>query len=206
MAANSNIEWTDHTFNPVRGCTKVSAGCAHCYAETMSKRNPKVLGIWGDNGTRVVASETMWREPRKWNVEAFRNHTRRRVFCASLSDVCEDRPEWVSPRLRLKELIEDTPYLDWQLLTKRPENYLRLFWKSNWPRNVWAGTSVENQEAADKRIPHLLRVHSCLQSRRPPPDSPLLTSADARIHPCSSSKTTDRALECRAGYRIRYGR
>lgn len=67
MAENSNIEWCDHTFNPWRGCTKVSAGCAHCYAETLSKRNPKLLGEWGKGKPRVLASEEMWRRPLKWN-------------------------------------------------------------------------------------------------------------------------------------------
>ena len=57
MGKDSAIQWTHHTLNPWRGCTKISAGCTHCYAETLSKRNPAVLGIWGDSGTRVVASE-----------------------------------------------------------------------------------------------------------------------------------------------------
>ena len=67
MAEDSKIAWTTHTFNPWRGCTKVSAGCANCYAETMSGRNPKVLGMWGPNGTRVVAAEAAWKESLKWN-------------------------------------------------------------------------------------------------------------------------------------------
>lgn len=70
MAENSKIEWTHHTWNPWRGCTKVSAGCANCYAETLSGRNPKTLGIWGPQGTRVVASESTWKEPMKWDREA----------------------------------------------------------------------------------------------------------------------------------------
>lgn len=106
MAENSNIEWTTHTFNHVRGCTKVAAGCANCYADTLSKRNPGTLGIWGPNGTRVVASEAMWRDPVKWNREAAcccrkepadheheagcPQRDRPRVFCASLADVFED--------------------------------------------------------------------------------------------------------------------
>lgn len=94
MAANSKIEWTDHTFNPLRGCTKVAEGCKHCYADALSKRNPGTLGIWGPGGTRVVASEAMWREPLKWNREAERNGVRARVFCASLADVFE---EWLGP-------------------------------------------------------------------------------------------------------------
>lgn len=166
MATNSKIEWTDHTFNPWRGCTKVSAGCAHCYAETMSKRNPKSLGIWGDAGTRVIASESGWREPLKWNREAEASVVRARVFCGSMCDICEDRPELIEPRIRLKRLIEATPNLDWLLLSKRPENYLRLFdnWLSDqWPSNVWAGTSCEDQKTADERIPHLLRVPAAIR-------------------------------------------
>jgi protein gp37 len=90
MAENSKIEWTTHTFNPWRGCTKVAAGCANCYADSQAKRNPKTLGIWGDGGTRVVASEAMWREPIKWNAAAEKAGERHRVFCASMADVFED--------------------------------------------------------------------------------------------------------------------
>ena len=121
MGANSKIEWCDSTFNPWRGCTKVSAGCANCYAETMSHRNPALLGTWGPKGTRVVASEAMWRQPLRWNAEAALAkerfitesilerysgpYQRPRVFCASLADVFEDRPELIEPRARLWRLI-----------------------------------------------------------------------------------------------------
>lgn len=67
MGSNTKIQWAHHTFNPWRGCAKVAAGCVNCYAEAQSKRNPKTLGVWGPNGTRVVASEAMWRQPFKWN-------------------------------------------------------------------------------------------------------------------------------------------
>lgn len=164
MAANSRIEWCDHTFNPWRGCTKVSAGCANCYAETMSKRNPKALGVWGDGGTRVVASDAMWREPVKWNAAAEKAGEPALVFCASLADVCEDRNDLIEPRIRLKRLMEATPHLRWLLLSKRPENYLRLFYGPEWwPRNIWAGTSAENQECLDERAPHLLRVPAAVR-------------------------------------------
>lgn len=141
MAETTKIEWADSTLNPWRGCTKISPGCAHCYAETMSRRNPGVLGIWGDSGTRVVASENIWREAVRWNNEAVNaiyempledrqagKHVplRPRVFCASLADVFEDRPELIEPRQRLFDLIDSTPYLDWLLLTKRPQNIGRL--------------------------------------------------------------------------------
>lgn len=94
MAENSKIEWTHHTFNPWRGCAKVHEGCAHCYAEREAKRFPDVRGIWGPNGTRVVASESMWHEPVKWNrlvsCNVAHGGPRPRVFCASLADVFED--------------------------------------------------------------------------------------------------------------------
>lgn len=191
----------------------MSEGCRFCYADTLSKRNPKVLGTWGPQGTRVVASEAMWKEPLKWNrehaenqQELWENHgptlRRHRVFCASLSDVFED---WEGPivnhigvqvwklddgswttsdhyrdtvaltmndvRQRLFQLIDATPNLDWLLLTKRPENIQRMWPKVGFPDagipgtlgrhlrldNVLLGTSVENQEYADKRIPELLK-------------------------------------------------
>lgn len=105
MGENSKIEWTTHTFNPWRGCTKVHTGCANCYAEKLSGRNPKTLGVWGKDGTRVVAAESAWREPLKWDRHAHDHQAwhstyatvdapRPRVFCASLADVFED---WDGP-------------------------------------------------------------------------------------------------------------
>lgn len=90
MGETTKIEWCDHTFNPWRGCTKIAAGCEHCYAATFAAHNPGTLGEWGDRGTRVVASESMWSQPLKWNAAAERDGVRRRVFCASLADVFED--------------------------------------------------------------------------------------------------------------------
>lgn len=166
---NSRIEWTHHTFSPWRGCTKVSAGCTNCYAETMAKSNPAVLGEWGPNGTRVIASESYWLQPISWNKEAEAAGKRRRVFCAPLCDVFEGpdtMPSEVWPlvsaaRRHLYHLIEKTPCLDWLLLTKRPANVNTLIpvrWSARLPDNVWIGTSVENQAAADERIPYLLRI------------------------------------------------
>src|SRR5690349_347144 len=125
MSATSKIQWTHSTFNPWRGCTKVSSGCTHCYAESLSKRNPKTLGVWGANGSRAIAAESYWRQPLKWDKEARKTGQPWRVFCASLADVFEDRPELHAPRLRLLKLIEETTSLTWLLLTKRPENVTR---------------------------------------------------------------------------------
>lgn len=157
MGANSKIEWTDHTFNPWWGCVKVSQGCKNCYAETLSERFGEK--IWGPNTARRMMSANYWNQPIKWNESARKEGIRRRVFCASMADVFEDHPGVVEERQRLFRLIYVTPHLDWLLLTKRPENMLdftpRNFWE--FP-NVWAGTSVEDQAAADERIPHLLNV------------------------------------------------
>lgn len=96
MAENSKIEWTDATFNPWLGCTKVAAGCTHCYAENlMDTRYGKVQ--WGPHGTRVMTSPSNWKQPLKWNREAEKAGSRARVFCASLCDVFED---WIGqPKL-----------------------------------------------------------------------------------------------------------
>lgn len=189
MGENSAIEWTDHTFNPWIGCTKVAAGCAHCYAETlMDSRYGKAQ--WGPNGTRVLTSPSNWSKPLKWNRDAERAGVRARVFCASLADVFEDRdgpihdhngdvlkhPEGSHSAVYGKEaktlddvrqdlfrLIDATPWLDWLLLTKRPEN-IREMWPRAWSGpscipNVWVGTSVATQEDADRNVPHLLECH-----------------------------------------------
>lgn len=180
MAQNSKIEWCDHTFNPWMGCTRVSPGCQHCYAETlMDHRYKKVK--WGPQGQRVLTAKAYWKQPLKWNMtwfvecevcdlrqvfnqfgrcpgcehpmEATMKPVRQRVFCGSLCDVFEERAEIRDWRSDLFELIEQTPNLDWLLLTKRPENVKRSL-----PDNVWIGTSVENQAMADKRIPVLVQI------------------------------------------------
>lgn len=211
MAENSTIEWTTHTFNPWRGCTKVSDGCKNCYAEQLAKRNPEILGQWGPQGMRAIAAESYWRLPETWNRAAAKAHEtylglkqhnpelapppRPRVFCASLADVFERLPDThpsteqiKDARYRLWKTILFTPHLDWLLLTKRIENVIPLlheFWDwsegkcatewwdtlkmvADWingspPKNVWLGTSVENQEAADERIPALLYVPAAVR-------------------------------------------
>lgn len=160
MGATTGIEWCHHTFNPWRGCTHVSPGCEHCYAETLSKRNPGQLGTWGAGGTRVIASDSMWQQPAKWEAAACKAGERRRVFCASLADVFEPLAVLSDARERLWKVIEYTPHLDWLLLTKRLENVRVLVpgrWgREGWPENVWLGVSVEDQRRADERIPLLL--------------------------------------------------
>lgn len=157
MGQKSAIEWTDHTFNPWWGCTKVSPGCVNCYAETFSNRYK--YDVFGPRKSRRTFGEGYWQEPIKWNRQAAQLGERKRVFCASMADVFEHNPRIEAEREKLWSLIEETPMLDWLLLTKRPENMRRFApWENEWPRNVWAMTSVENQELAQKRIPILLEV------------------------------------------------
>lgn len=201
---NSKIGWTDHTFNPWQGCTKVSPGCKRCYAETlMDKRWGKVA--WGPEGERIRTSESYWKKPLTWNRDGWlecdkcrwrgsahetqfdkrgnfkrdgficpscatpiTKTTRQRVFCASLADVFEDRDELILWRHDFFDIMKATPNLDWLLLTKRPENILPFIVGYHLSRsdyrydfdNMWIGTSIENQETADKRIPYLLEIQA----------------------------------------------
>lgn len=197
MAENSKIEWTDHSFNPWTGCTKVSPACDHCYAEGWAKRSGHVE--WGPHGARRRTKPGIWNGPLKWNAEAKAKGIRYRVFCASLADVFDNHrsilPEW---RRDLYDLIERTPHLDWLLLTKRPQNvkmFAPAMWLyDDWPAHVWIGTTVENQEEADRRIRHLLsipakvRFLSCEPLLAPLDLSPHLWG---RAEPCTDCPDAD---------------
>lgn len=142
MGEVTGISWTDHTFNPWWGCKKVSPACDRCYAESTSKRYG--FKIWGQDSERRFFGEKHWGEPLKWDTAANKNGTRKRVFCASMADVMEDRPDLIESREELRELILRCQSLDWLLLTKRPENFQLL---SDFHfQNVWAMTTVENQD------------------------------------------------------------
>jgi protein gp37 len=164
---NSKIEWTDHTFNPWIGCQHVSPGCDHCYAEAMmDHRYGKVE--WGPHGERKRTSEGNWKNPVKWNADArdFRHeHGRRpRVFCASLADVFDNRVprQW---RDDLFELVRECRKLDWLVLTKRPQNIIKMLpadWGDGY-RNVWLGVTAENQAYFDQRWKHLQNVPAVIK-------------------------------------------
>lgn len=143
MSKDTSISWTDHTFNPWWGCTKVSPACDHCYAESFSKRTG--FKIWGKDAKRRFFGDEHWDEPVKWNLAAGKSHEIRRVFCASMADVMEDRADLTEERQRLYDLIERTPNLDWLLLTKRPQNF-RRFLRMPVAVNIWAMTTVESPE------------------------------------------------------------
>ncbi len=157
MGKDSSIEWTHHTFNPWWGCAKVSPGCEHCYAETWAKRVGE--NIWGAGQDRRLFGDKHWGDPLKWNAAAEAEGQRKRVFCASMADVFEARSDLDPSRNRLWKLIDQTPLLDWLLLTKRPQNIGgRVPWGKQWPKNVWIGTSIEDQQRADERLPILLEL------------------------------------------------
>jgi protein gp37 len=163
MGQNSKIEWTHHTFNPWWGCLKISPACKHCYAEVWARRVG--LQLWGGKRTaRRFFSDAHWREPLKWNADAERAGVRRRVFCASMADVFEDRADLNPWRERLWPIIEQTTSLDWLLLTKRPENVLpSVPWKRRWPSNAWIGTTVENQKVANENVPILVKIPAAVR-------------------------------------------
>lgn len=162
VGESTAIAWTDHTFNPWWGCERVSPGCQHCYAETFAKRTGN-NAVWGKNADRRRFGDKHWNEPLKWNRTAEAEGRQHLVFCASMADVFEDRPDHTGDRARLWELIEATPFLTWQLLTKRPENVSGLVparWMQQglWPHHVWIGATVEDQRRADERIPILAEL------------------------------------------------
>jgi len=117
---------------------------------------------WRGNERESIASPKYLCPKCEWEV----NLTRQRVFCASLADVFEDNPQLVDWREGLFDLIQATPNLDWLLLTKRPENVNRMvadmygdcYWLEDYGKNIWIGTSIEDQQRADERIPALLDI------------------------------------------------
>jgi protein gp37 len=175
----SAIEWTDHTFNPWWGCTNISPGCDNCYAQSLAHRYGQE--VWGDDNPRRLMSDAHWSQSLAWNREAETGGVRYRVFCASMADVFEDRPDLVPHRLRLLKLIDATPNLDWLLLTKRPHLIKRLLPRGyDFPSHVWLGTTVEDQIAADKRPKHILEYES--PAVRFLSCEPLLGPVDIRRH------------------------
>jgi protein gp37 len=164
MSENTKIEWTDATFNPWIGCTKVSPACEHCYAEVSTPA--RTLGVtWGAKEERRRTSPGNWKLPLRWNAqheEFFATHwRRRRVFCASLADVFDNAvdPAW---RVDLVELIAETPNLDWLILTKRIGNASTM-WPAEAMPNVWLGATICSQEEADRDIPKLLATPAAVR-------------------------------------------
>lgn len=166
MADTTTIGWTDHTHNPWWGCTKIEApgdepsACDNCYAATLANRYGH--NVWGKDADRRALSDANWRKPLQWERQAVEDGHPHLVFCASMGDVFEHRDDLDPMRDRLWELIEATPHLIWQLLTKRPERVPsmvpREWLGGGWPANAWLGVTVESEPFARIRIPRLLAV------------------------------------------------
>jgi protein gp37 len=187
MGKDSRIEWTHHTFNPWWGCVKVSAACDHCYAEAWARR----LGtdVWGPHSERRFFGDAHWKQPVRWNLEAKASGERRRVFCASMADVFENRKDLIPHRLRLLELIGQTPHLDWLLLTKRIHLVRKQLPKGyEFPANVWLGATVEDSKSAGKRLDYLLDFQT--PSVRFVSCEPLLGALDLRQYLVKGTKGT----------------
>lgn len=152
MGERTAIEWTDHTFNPWIGCTRITPACDNCYAEALSARYD--WAKWGDH-PRKRTSESTWKQPRAWDRKALRDGVRRFVFCASLADVFDNQvePQW---RADLFALIRETPNLDWLLLTKRPQNIVKMVKAVGFmPPNIAFGTTVEDRARVKTNLPAL---------------------------------------------------
>lgn len=157
MSDNSKIEWTDATWNPVTGCTKVSEGCRHCYALTFAERFRGVPGHYFENGFDLTLRPDKLDQPMKWKRP-------RKIFVNSMSDLFhKDIPD--DYIRKVFDVMARTPQHTYQVLTKRPER-MREFVENYDPEdiapyplpNVWLGTSVENQKAADERIVPLIQT------------------------------------------------
>ena len=154
----------------------------NCYAETLSNRRGWTQ--WGPEGKRVRTGAAYWRRPLAWNRQAQQEGRDHLVFCASLADVMDNQaPE--GARDELFALIQDTPNLIWQLLSKRPQNFERFLpedWGESGYRNVWLGVSAENQEEYDRRWPILAATPAVIRfiSYEPALDSLTLAGHEAR--------------------------
>lgn len=155
MADQTNISWADATFNPWIGCTRISPACDGCYAaHLMETRMGRA--VWGGPGagvgTRSRTSEANWKKPLAWDRASAAEGRRLLVFCSSLADVFDNAvpPEW---RCDLFDLIHATPNLIWLLLTKRPQNIVKMADAAGGlPENAAIGTTVEDQKRADHNL------------------------------------------------------
>jgi protein gp37 len=170
MAQNSSIEWTEATWNPVTGCTKVSPGCKHCYAERMALRLRAMGQPRYRNGFRITLQEDVVDLPLRWRKP-------RKIFVNSMSDLFHrDVPvEFIS---RCFDVMRRAAQHTFQVLTKRPERAAEMAHQLPWPGNVWMGTSVENADyvwrvAELARVPAQVRFLSVEPLLGPIPELPL---------------------------------
>ncbi len=158
MATKSSIEWTEMTWNPVTGCTKVSQGCKNCYANRMALRLKAMGSERYKSGFMPTVHEDLVDLPKKWRKP-------RTIFVNSMSDLFhDDIPE---PFIRrVFTTMQDCPQHTFQVLTKRSKRLLKLGSSLEWPSNVWMGVSVENAEVMSRitdlaKVPAKVRFLSC---------------------------------------------
>uniref|UniRef100_A0A6H1ZDZ4 Phage protein Gp37/Gp68 n=1 Tax=viral metagenome TaxID=1070528 RepID=A0A6H1ZDZ4_9ZZZZ len=157
----SKIEWTDETWNPITGCTKISPGCKNCYAERMAKRLAGRCGYPKDSPFEVALHPDKLDQPLRWRKP-------RRVFVCSMGDLFhEDVPTpWIYD---VFQRMESCPQHIFMLLTKRPERMRSMVmggvtgWETSHREHIWLGVTAENQEQADKRIPVLLSIPAAVR-------------------------------------------
>lgn len=154
MSDGSTIEWTDATWNPVRGCTKVSPGCKHCYAETFAERFRGVPGHPFEHGFDLQLIPSALDKPLRWRAS-------RRIFVNSMSDLFHDEVSEVYIR-RVFDVMKRASHHEFQVLTKRAERMQRIAAKIELPPNVWMGVSVENHKYTT-RIDELRRVDASVR-------------------------------------------
>jgi protein gp37 len=154
MPTKSNIEWTEMTWNPVTGCTKISQGCKHCYAERMAKRLTAMGSNRYLNGFEVTLHPDLLDVPRGWRQP-------RVVFVNSMSDLFHDDIPLAYIQ-RVFATMRDCPHHTFQVLTKRSERLAKLAPQLPWPPNVWMGVSVEDACVLD-RVHDLQRVPAAVR-------------------------------------------
>lgn len=150
MTTASRIEWTEQTWNPIVGCTKISAGCKHCYAEVMARRL-KTMGTPGyENGFALRMIPERLEDPLKRKKPTV-------YFVNSMSDLFHEKvpATYID---QVMDVIARTPWHSYQILTKRAARMARYFREKVVPRNVWLGVSVENRRHGVPRIDHLRTV------------------------------------------------
>ena len=131
----TKIEWTDKTWNPITGCTKISAGCANCYAEIMSKRLQAMKQDKYKNGFILTMHNDVLDEPIKWK----KPHT---IFVCSMSDLFHENVPF-SFIDKVVETIKSTPQHNYQILTKRANRMAEYFWDKIIPKHAWLGVTVD---------------------------------------------------------------
>jgi protein gp37 len=168
--ADTKIEWTDKTWNPVTGCTPISEGCANCYAKRMAARFKGRYGYPADGPFKVLTHPYKLDEPSRWRKPS-------RIFVVSMGDLFHEDVPILFIRLVLNT-IERNPHHTFIILTKRPKRMEEIFnhnsmfvenpnredgWRFKAPKNLWLGVTAENQARADERIPILLQIPAAVR-------------------------------------------